>query len=820
MTWFQDGVRFKLYVSTDGDFVSLGTRNEYPFVAGGAGVPAGWTKWIEAGANEDVNWTTQNGRFSISNASDTNAHNTGKYNIYRDFPVEQGHRYLLQVQAQTMDGKSSAYRWLSYQPNASVGPYSIQLPSVTPWEQLSWPYNPLTGETFIRVLLKVNPYWPKAADFKFDWGVQFQNFAIVDQLASYPDPTWREVTCDVRMLTTKYGRAKFTNRYDVGTAQIVINNNDGEFTYDPNHEWGLRPGRFLKVVCNLPGSSYDYPCFYGIIDSLTDTYTLDGKATVNVQCVDTSSLLSNTEVPTASPESTTYYSGGRFRQLYNSVGWLPQMASTDTGKFIQQPIRANGRTVRDELGLIADSEGSTFYTDRTGRLTYRERDNTTMARWDSVYAELLANCPDYVFKTKWVFPGIVANYASIAHAADQSITTTADFAFRMSMQNMMGPSQCFMSKGFNWYIKKTANAKTVQVLLAASGTVITTEALPYNDGEVFWLRVQRRNATEIRVYHCPDTGSNGIPNTASMLLLGTVLTVSGNIGTNTSPTNIGARNTGGTTDPFNGRMYRASMYASYLGSFAIDADPYLWDGMEGASAVPLSRPTGGTMSINTTDDNELIQADPTQPPTGLVTVDTVPTVAAPAIVFLQALATDWSRDRVVNDVQLANQNGSAFQWIDGDSQTKYGPRTYQRMDLLNVNDHPEYLQQRADDLMAGYTDAMLRVNSVDFRPNLSTYAWTLNMFLNDLVRVRYENPQGGWGYAVVSHVQSIQWTISTQDWQVQLLLDDAEAFNRWDAAVGTGWDEGVWDETLWDGYAVAQWSRDTKWSDGVSVWGT
>ncbi|MET0466480.1 MAG: hypothetical protein ABW007_25200, partial [Chitinophagaceae bacterium] len=73
--------------------------------------------------------------------------------------------------------------------------------------------------------------------------------------------------------------------------------------------------------------------------------------------------------------------------------------------------------------------------------------------------------------------------------------------------------------------------------------------------------------------------------------------------------------------------------------------------------------------------------------------------------------------------------------------------------------------------------------------------------------------------SVASHIQQIQHSITPHDWQVSLLLDDAESFNRWDdAPAGTGWDEGIWDEARWDGAVTAQWNRDSKWNDGVSVW--
>src|SRR4051812_35034425 len=113
--WYDDGVRVKAYVSESGDYVSLGNRTEYPFSAGGGGIPAGWTQYVIAPAvTSDVNWTTANGRFSISNASTTVHHSSLYYGIYRDFPVTVGKTYIANVQARTMEGKWRVSRWVRY----------------------------------------------------------------------------------------------------------------------------------------------------------------------------------------------------------------------------------------------------------------------------------------------------------------------------------------------------------------------------------------------------------------------------------------------------------------------------------------------------------------------------------------------------------------------------------------------------------------------------------------------------------------------------------------------------------------------------------
>lgn len=582
MTWIDDGLDITVNVSTAGDFVKLGKTTQYPFMVGAAGLPMGWTQYLASGgAVGDVSWTTgAGGRFSVGNLTTTDIHAGKLYGIYRDFPVTSGKRYLVQVQCRTTANRTTAIRYVNFG-NASGSIYNSQVWSYPDWEQVSL-YTGTFNYSTLRVYLYAAPYTLSTIHAPADanWGIQFQNVTIVEMDASYPDPTWHPVTCDVQSLAVHFGRDKFLNRYDVGTAQLTVLNNDGEFTYGLGTDsWGFRPGRFIQVIGHRQGTpSYDlFSIYYGVIDNITNGFTVDGKSTVVLSCVDVSSLLSTTTVPTYSDEGEYFVSGTRFRNLAYAAGWHPQYITYDAGVYTQQAILANGRTVRDELGLIGDSEGGAFYADRTGRLIYRDR---------------------------------------------------------------------------NWSSSTNAYTQVQAELLATP-----TRAIP--------------------------------------------------------------------------------------------------------------------------------------------PVDNVPTVSYAPIVELTDIQTEWSRDRIVNLLSLGNQGGTAFVTIDASSQSKYGPRTYQRLDFLNDERHDEYTLERTQDIMTGYTDAILRVNNVTFRPNLDTRNFALTVFLNYPVRVRYEHPVEGWGFACVTRVQGFTQTWTPNDWEVTLTLDQPLTFTYWILS-STGWDAALWDVGIWD----------------------
>ena len=586
MNWIDAGYKLWLSVSTDGDIVSLGNRTDYPFTPNGsAAAPLGWTAYLaNGGLLTHVNWTTQDGRFSISNVGQSNSHAGSWYGIYRDFPVTAGNRYIIQFQTRVMQDKTRAWRLLRWQLNGAGPQTGAHAPAQDDWEQMSYPITVAAGTTFLRLYLIAYPYWEDPTNETTDWGIQFQNFAIIEMQPTYPDPTFRDVSCDVNQLTTRYGRSHYTSRFDVAAASVGIVNNDGEWVYSSAHPWGLRPGRFVMVEITEPNSSTRYPMFYGLIDKITDGFTRDGRSMAILECVDNSSLLSNWNVPSSTDIQESHQSGNRIRRLAESAGWLTQLMQLEDGVFYQQAILANGRTVRDEMGLCADSEGGYFFCDRNGKLRYYDRNGpSTVRTWGYVQAELLAEC------------------------------------------------------------------------------------------------------------------------------------------------------------------------------------------------VPRS---------------------------GLPIVDAVPDETTKPIIDLQSLDTDWDRSRVINDIQLANQGGSAFQLTDDISKRKYGPRTHQRMDFLNANTRPDYMNLRLHDYIDGWTEAMLRVNRVSWRPNVydkPESLWAIKAFLNDLVRIRYEHPTELWGFAVVPHIQSIAHSFTLDDWEIVLEVDQPLSFAEWDSAQpGYGWDDAIWDTNLWD----------------------
>lgn len=604
--WQQHGVTLKVELATSGGLVIGGTLTEKPFVTGGEyGAPLGYDagEYFSGNAGNEgaYNWTTVNdtGIFSVSNKV-AGTRSAGLWGS--SFPITPGATYQVGIQARQMAGKATSDRSFTLETSNNGGStwfYRAGVSSTGAQAQPDW--EPLLDQAVIpaghslgRFIIMGGPEGSTAVL----WGTQFRGLFLKQLDVAPPPITWMDISCDVQSIAVRYGRERFTNRYDVSTLQIDLVNNEGLYSFHNPHPFGLAPGRQVRVTATY--NSVTYPLAFHVLDSMVDTYSLQGNVIAHWACTDPTSILSKTPVQS---NTSQYPDGGgeRIGILLDQVGYAPRLL--DANVWNMQAIAASGRTIRDEAGVTADSEGGNFFADRVGNCVYKNR-----------------------------------NWAS----TDTNLTE------------------------------------------------VTADLVSY-----------------------PHSGG------------------------------------------------------------------------------------------------------------GMPLVDNVPTKSTAPIICTTELATDWSLDRVINEVSLANAGGTAQVFVDEESMKQYGPQTYQRHDFVLWSDY--YLQFRAADIMTGYAEPVLRVNSVGFAPGMSgAWEWTLSVFLNWLVRVWYSHPTEFWGYAICVHVQSVEHRITPTDWETTMSVDVPTSFVELEWSSINGWDGGLWDEALWDQgdeTAGALWTSGYTWSNPTSKWG-
>lgn len=591
----RDDIQVKVELSTAGDLIANSLPVAYPFVAGGTqGAPVGWI--LKSSGDTGSNITTNTGldRFSMSMPAGTTA-NIGIYWRWAlNIPVTQGHSYRVAVSVRAMDnyrpGRYGFDLWWA-KDGVTQGNVLNSTWDVAPanWTDMSanaggTGVTPPAGVNQLQIVLAAGSNIETTTQ---GWGTQFNNLFVVDQDNQPPPPiTWLDISCDLKSLTYRYGREKFTNRYDVGAGSLVLDNNLGQYTFHTNHPLNLRPGRLIRANAILTGKG-TFPLYFGLIDSLADGYSLDGRAITTMQLVDPSQLAATVDTPQlGNNDFYTWDSYTRVNNLLTVVGYASK--AVDSGGWFMQIPQDSGRSIREEIGVTGDSEGGNFYAERDGRVIYHNRGWATS---DSHLTQVQANI----------------------------------------------------------------------------------------------------KATEL--------------------------------------------------------------YES-----------------------------------------------------GLPPIDNIPTVPGAPTICPNALNTDWSRARVINHLELAAAGETAKIYDDKTSQRANGVQTYSRLDYVfgaKEDGLYGYRDTRANDLMAGYANPVLRVNSVSFHLNdgtdVSNWVFGLSVFLNWLVRVWYSHPIHGWGYAVVTHIQSVEHRITVHDWEVTCSVDRMESFTEFVMQPSRhGWDQGQWDTNTWD----------------------
>lgn len=145
----------------------------------------------------------------------------------------------------------------------------------------------------------------------------------------------------------------------------------------------------------------------------------------------------------------------------------------------------------------------------------------------------------------------------------------------------------------------------------------------------------------------------------------------------------------------------------------------------------------------------------------------------PPIIPVQTALPDWSLARVVNEVKLARAGGTTNTYRDETSIGRYGVQSYQRLDLITVDDAD--FDDRAALILDALSDARLRMDAITYRADLVGRWWrtaTLTLGIGKTVRVNYRNPQSGWWMSLITRVQSIRHRIDVDSWTVQLSLDE------------------------------------------------
>lgn len=180
-----------------------------------------------------------------------------------------------------------------------------------------------------------------------------------------------DVTDKVRGITTRRGKNRQLDEFDAGLANVVFENNDR--TFDPEYAASPYYGQIIpKRAIRI--SSAGNRIFTGVIDDWNLNYEPGGFSEASAAASDAFTLF-NTQTLSAGT-ATAQLSGARVNAILNlpDVNWPQQDRDIDAGiTQLGADVLAEDTNVLAYLRTVANSEPGNLFIDKTGRVTFTDR---------------------------------------------------------------------------------------------------------------------------------------------------------------------------------------------------------------------------------------------------------------------------------------------------------------------------------------------------------------------------------------------------------------------------------------------------------------
>ena len=185
---------------------------------------------------------------------------------------------------------------------------------------------------------------------------------------------------------TKRGRNRILNKFEAGSASIVLRDDNGDFspsnTSSPYYG-KLVPLRKVRVWADYQDEitlvTTRYFIFSGYITSFDTNFVrgFEETSTVTLQCVDGFRLLNNIAITTVAGTSAGQLTGARIDALLDVSDYPLSQRQIDTGDSALQADPGTSRNLLEAIQLVESSEFGGFFFQKTGTATFYSRDTVS-----------------------------------------------------------------------------------------------------------------------------------------------------------------------------------------------------------------------------------------------------------------------------------------------------------------------------------------------------------------------------------------------------------------------------------------------------------
>lgn len=182
---------------------------------------------------------------------------------------------------------------------------------------------------------------------------------------------------------TKRGRNRILNKFEAGSASIVLRDDNGDFspsnTSSPYYG-KLVPLRKVRVWADyqdeVTNITTRYFIFSGYVTAFDTNFVrgFEDTSTVTLQCIDGFRLLNNIAISTVAGTSAGQLSGARINALLDVSDYPSSQRAIDTGNSTMQADPGSSRNLLEAIQVVENSEFGGFFFQKTGTATFYSRD--------------------------------------------------------------------------------------------------------------------------------------------------------------------------------------------------------------------------------------------------------------------------------------------------------------------------------------------------------------------------------------------------------------------------------------------------------------
>lgn len=202
------------------------------------------------------------------------------------------------------------------------------------------------------------------------------------------EPEWFDVTCDVINLELAVGRARTTDRFEVGTATLTLSNEEGRYDLHlpaplPGALLSLVPGRAMRIGVEhaVLGQMW---LWRGYIDDVIPSYDPVEHDVMRINGIDPVGEVGRVQLAALADPGVgaSERSDARIKRILTAAAWwLPDGADIAPAATAMLATTL-GDSAANLLSVTADSEGGAVFGDTVGRVAFRQRDWQTFTATD------------------------------------------------------------------------------------------------------------------------------------------------------------------------------------------------------------------------------------------------------------------------------------------------------------------------------------------------------------------------------------------------------------------------------------------------------